>query len=136
MPLIVARALSETSGRTSSRTSPRAGEDAVVFGAFADGKVSVRTTAGVRAATGELSGRAAVFFSAAVFSEFCVADGADVFRADEVSRRTGCSIRFGVPAGCAGAAEADDEESERWPRIFGSAMMAKITNSTAATGTT
>src|ERR1700730_1974171 len=133
---MVARALSETSGRTSSRTSPCAGEDAVVRGAFAEGKVSVRTAARVLAATGELSGRAAGFFSTAVFSDFCGADDADVFGAGGVSRRTGCSTGLGVPAGRAGAAEADDEESERWPRIFGSAMMPKITSSTAATGRT
>src|SRR5260370_41030476 len=136
MPRMVARAFSETSGKTWSRTSPRAGEDAVARGAFADGKGSVRTAARVLAGTGELSGCATGFFSAGVFSEFCVADGADGFGAGRVSRRTGCSAGFGCPPGWAGPVEADDEESERARRIFGSAMMAKVINRTAETGST
>src|ERR1700687_1120655 len=99
MPRMVARALSETSGKTWSRTSPRAGEDAAARGAFADGNVSVRTAARVLAATGELSGCFTGFFSAAVFSEFCVADGADGFGAGGDSRRAGCSTGFGCPEG-------------------------------------
>src|SRR5258708_24433616 len=94
---MVARAFAETSGKPCSRTSPRAGDDAKALGAFADGNVPVRTEAGVGAATGELCGCAVGFFSAAVFSEFCVADGADGFEAGGISRRAGCSIGFGCP---------------------------------------
>src|SRR5260370_16540442 len=133
---MVARVVSETSGRTSSRTSPCAGEDAVVRGAFAEGKVSVRTAARVPAATGELSGRAAGFFSTAVFSDFCGPDDADVFGAGGVLRRTGRSAGFGVPAGGAGAAEADDQESEPWPGVFHNPMIAKITPTTPPTART
>src|SRR6267143_1518825 len=129
---MVARAFSETSGKISSRTSPRSEDDAEALGAFADGNVSVRTEAGVGAASAELSGSAARFFWA-VFSESRVADGSEAAR---VSRRAGCSIASGCAAGWAEAVEADDEPSERWPRIFGSAKMATITRSTAATGTT
>src|SRR6267378_559785 len=132
---MVARAFSETSGKISSRTSPRSGDDAEALGAFADGNVPVRTEAGVGAASAELSGSAARFFSA-VFSESRVVDVADGSEAARVSRRAGSSIVSGCPAGGAEAVEADDEASERWPRIFGSAKMATITRSTAATGTT
>src|SRR5260370_3081514 len=76
---MVARALAETSGKTWSRTSPRAGDDAEVLGAFAGGNVSVRTEAGAGAATCEVCGCAAVFFPAAVFSGFCVAGGGSFF---------------------------------------------------------
>src|SRR5260370_6291688 len=92
---MVARALSEASGKICSRTSPRAEEDAEALGAFsdgadgADGSVSVRTEAGVGAATGELSGFAAFFFSAAAFSAFCVAGGAGGFGAAGRSRPAG-----------------------------------------------
>src|SRR5713226_4907238 len=133
---MVARAFAETSGKICSRTSPRAGEAAEALGAFADGSVPVRTEAGDGVATGELCGWATVFFSAAAFSEFCVADVADGFGAGGVSRRTGSSTGFGWAAGGADAVAAVDEESERWPRIFGSARMATITRSAAATGTT
>src|SRR6266702_1675831 len=97
---IVARALSEASGKICSRTSPRAEEDADALGAFSDGadgagaSVPVPTEAGVGAATGELSGFAGFFFSAAAFSEFCVAGGADGFGAAGLSRRAGCSTGF------------------------------------------
>src|SRR5260370_1551886 len=132
---MVARAFSETSGKTCSRTSARAGDDAGTLGALAAGNVSVRAEAGVGVATGELCGCATGFFSAAACREFCVAAGEDGFGADAVWRRAGCSTRFGCAAGGAEACEADDEESERWPRIFGSAMMATIIRSTAAAGT-
>src|SRR5260370_33608101 len=96
---MVARALSEASGKICSRTSPRAEEDAEALGAFsdgadgADGSVSVHTEAGVGAATGELSGFAAFFFSADAFSAFCVAGGADGFAASGLSRRPGRATR-------------------------------------------
>src|SRR6266852_3676518 len=130
---MVARAFAETSGKTWSRTSPRAGDDAEVLGAFAGGNVSVRTEAGVGAATGELCGGGGVFFPAAVFSEFC---DADVFGAGRVSRRAGGSTGFCCSAAGAEAVEADEEESDRWPRILGNAKMATRTRRTAATGTT
>jgi hypothetical protein len=120
-----------------------------VIGAFADGNVSVRTEAGIGAATGELFGCATEelgggdtgFFSAAAFSESGFADGASGFGADgfgagEISRREGCSASFGGAAAGAEEAEADDEESGRRLRIFGSAMTATMTRSTAAAGTT
>src|SRR6266852_1619542 len=132
---MVARAFAETSGKIWSRTSPRAGDDAEVLGAFAGGNVSVRTEAGVGAATGEVCGCAAAFFPA-VFSEFCDAGGADFFGAGGLARCAGCSTGFGCAEVEADVAEADDEESERWPRIFGNAKMATRTRSTAATGTT
>src|SRR5260370_42430960 len=102
---MVARALAEASGKSCSRTSPRAEEEAEALGAFsdgadgADGSVSVRTEAGVGAATGELSGFGAFFFSAAAFSAFCVAGGADGFGAAGLSRRAGCSTGFGCAEG-------------------------------------
>src|ERR1700674_4004969 len=134
---MVARAFSETSGKISSRTSPRSEVDAEALGAFADGNVSVRTEAelGAASASAELCGSAARFFSA-VFSESRVADVADGSEAAWLSRRAGCSVGFGCAAGGAEAVEAGDEASERWPRIFGSAKMPTITRSTAATGTT
>src|SRR2546421_8760579 len=76
---MVARAFSETSGKIWSRTSPRAEDEAEALGAFADGKTSVRTAAGVGVASGELGGWAAGFFSAAVFSELRVAAGGGGF---------------------------------------------------------
>src|SRR6266849_1085992 len=133
---MVARAVGEASGKIWSRTSPRAGGDVEPLGAFADGIVSVRTEAGTGVVTGELCGGAEGFFSAAVFTEFCLADGTGGFAADAVPRRAGCSTGFGCSAGTAADVEADDEESERWPRILGSARMATMTNSPAATGTT
>src|SRR5216684_767309 len=133
---MVARAFAETSGKTWSRTSPRARADAEVLGAFAGGNVLVRTEAGVGVATCEVCGCAAVFFPAAVFSEFCVAGGADFFGAGVVSRRAGCSTGICWAAVGADVAEVDDEESDRWPRIFGNAKMATRTRRTAATGTT
>src|ERR1700731_3887732 len=126
---MVARAFSETSGKISSRTSPLSGDDAEALGAFADGNVSVRTEAVLGAASDELCGSAARFFSA-VFSESRVADGSEAAR---VSRRAGCSVGFGCSAGGAEAVAADDEASDRWPRIFGRAKMPKITRSTAGT---
>src|SRR5260370_29271633 len=116
---MVARAFAETSGKTWSRTSPRAGDDAEVLGAFAGGNVSVRTEAGVGAATCEVWGCAAVFFPAAVFSEFCVAGGADFFGAGVGLRRARCSGGILWVAGGADVAEGDDEEKDRWPRGFG-----------------
>src|SRR6266851_4077470 len=133
---MVARAFSETSGKICSRTSPRAEEDAGVLGAFAEGKVSVRTAARAGVATGELSGCGTGFFSAAAVSESCVADVADGLGPDGVSRRAGCSIGFGCAAGGAAAVEEGEEASERWPRIFGSAKIATITRNAAARGTT
>src|SRR5260370_16551246 len=102
---MVARALSEASGKICSRTSPRAEEDAEALGAFsdgadgADGSVSVRTEAGVGAATGELSGFAPFFFSAAAFSAFFVAGGADGFGAAGLSRRARSSTGFCLAPG-------------------------------------
>src|SRR5260370_41877436 len=93
---MVARALSEASGKICSRTSPRAEEDAEALGAFSDGadgadeSVSVRTEAGVGAATGELCGWAAVFFSAAGFNQVFVAGGPDGLPSPGHSRRAGC----------------------------------------------
>src|SRR5258708_29195866 len=115
---MVARAFSETWGKICSRTSPRAEEDAEVLGAFAEGKVSVRTAARAAVATGELSGCAAGFFSAAAVSEFCVADVADGLGADGVSRRAGCSIGFGCAAGGGEAGGEGEEAAGRWPRVF------------------
>src|SRR5260370_42335365 len=133
---MVARGCSETWGKICSRTSPRAEEDGVVLGAFAEGKVSVRTAARAGVATGELSGCGTGFFSAAAVSEFCVAVDADGLGADGVSRRAGCSIGFGSATGGAEAVEEGGEGSGRWPRSFGSAKIATITRSAAARGTT
>src|SRR5260370_29622563 len=96
---MVARACAETSGKTWSRTSPRPGDDADVLGAFAGGNVSVRTEAGVGAATCEVCGCAAVFFPAAVFREFCGAGGGSLF--------------------CAGVAFS---RAQRLPRLFSVAV--------------
>src|SRR5260370_1675295 len=135
-----ASALSEASGRTCSRTSARVAECAeavaeVELGAFADGKVAVRREAGVGLATGAAGGGATMFFSgffsAVMFGEFDFGGAADGFGAGETSRREGCSTALG----CA-AVEAEDDDSGRRPRIFGSAMIATITKSPAATGTT
>ena len=141
---MVARAFAEASGKIWSRTSPRAEDETGVLGAFADGNVSVRTEAGIGAAAdegfgcaaGEVLGGAPVFFSAAAFSEFCFAEGADGFGGGGISRCEGCSTSFGGAATGAEDAEAEDEESGRWPRIFGSTMTATIIRSTAPAGTT
>src|SRR5260370_33905481 len=113
---MVARAFAETSGKTWSRTSPRAGDDAEVLGAFAGGNVSVRTEAGVGAATCEVCGCAAVFFPAAVFSEFCVAGGAELFWACAASPRARGLARIllgpGWAAGVCGAAGGTDPWGE------------------------
>src|SRR2546421_10722402 len=101
---MVARAFSETSGKIWSRTSPRAEDEAEALGAFADGKTSVRTAAGVGLASGELGGCAAGFFSAAVFSELRVAAGAGGFCSGAGSGRAGRSARPRGPPGLGGAA--------------------------------
>lgn len=98
--------------------------------------VSVRTAVGVGGGTDELCGAAEGFLSAVVFSEFCVVEAADGFEAGGISRRAGGSTDFGCATGGAEAVAADEEESGRCPSIFGSAKMATITNSPAATGTT
>ena len=108
-------------------------EGTEVLGAFADEKVSVRTEAGVGAAGGGSCGVGAVFFSAAGFTAFCGADG---FGDGGVARRAGGSTAVDEAAAGAVAVEAEEEESERWPRIFGSAKIATITRRAAATGTT
>src|SRR5258708_39692594 len=113
---MVARAFSETSGKICSRTSPRAEEDAVVLGAFAEGKVSVRTAARAGVATGELSGCGTGFFSAAAVSEVCVAVDADGLGADGVSRRAGCSLGSGWPPGRAEAGAGGARQSGRRAR--------------------
>src|SRR5216684_6871634 len=116
---MVLRALSDTSGKTWSRTSPREGEAAEDFGALADGKVSVRSTAGAgvgaaaeaeRAGAGELSGDfIGGFFSAPAFNEL----GAAGFSGGGVSRCTGWPTGFDGEAGCAAAVEAEEEDSGR-----------------------
>src|ERR1700674_2280745 len=118
LPWMVPRAFSEASGNTCSRTSPCAGEAAEDFGALADGKVSVRSTAGAgvgaatdeaRAGAGELGGDVSTgFLSSLAFSEF----GAAGF-AGGVSRCTGWPAGFGGEAGCAAAVEAEEEDSGR-----------------------
>src|SRR5882757_1612194 len=114
---MVARAFSEALGKIWSRTSPREGEDDAATGALADGNVSVRTEAAVGVATGKLGCATTGFFSVAVFSELCLADGADGFEAGANSRRAGWSTGFGSSAAVAAEVEADDEESGRCPRI-------------------
>src|SRR5258708_27346176 len=99
---MVARAFSETSGKISSRTSPRSEDDAEALGAFADGNVSVRTEAGVGAASAELSGSAARFFSAGFQGAF-FAELAARSETPPVSRRAGWPI---ASASAARAAEA------------------------------
>src|SRR6266404_4308841 len=116
---MVPRAFSETSGKTWSRTSPCAGEAGEDFGALADGKVSVRSTAGAgaaaaavdeRAGAGELGGDdRAGFFSALAFSEF----DAEGFAGGGVSRCAGWAVDFGREAGCAAPVEAEEEDSGR-----------------------
>src|SRR6267142_6401708 len=116
---MVLRALSDTSGKTWSRISPRAGKAAEDFGALADGKVSVRSTAGAgvgaaaeaeRAGAGELGEDVgAGFFSALAFSEF----GAMGFAGGGVSRCTGWPAGFDGEAGCAAAVDAEEEDSGR-----------------------
>ncbi len=71
----------------------------------------MRAAAGIGAATGELLGGGAEFFSAEAFSEFCFVDGADGFGAGEISRREGCSTAFDGAAAEVEDAAADDEES-------------------------
>src|SRR6266481_7901658 len=140
-----ASAFPEASGKTCSRTSARVAEcaEAVVeveLGALADGKVSVCTEAGVGLATGAASGCATMFFSgffsgffsAVAFGEFDFGGAADGFGAGGTSRRAGCSTALG----CAAAVEAEEDDSGRRPRIFGSAKIATMTRSPAATGTT
>src|SRR6267378_3854818 len=133
---MVASAFAEASGKTCSSTSARAAEGAEALGAFADAKVPVRTEAGVGVATGELCGCATVFFSAVAFSEFDFGSAADGFGAGGTSRRAGCSRALGCAAGWTAAVAAEDDDSGRRPRIFGSAIIATITRSPAATGTT
>src|SRR5258708_37829399 len=116
---MVARAFAETSGKPWSRTSPRPGDDAEVLGAFAGGNVSVRTEAGVGAATCEVCGCAAVFFPAAVFSEFCVAGGADFFWDGGVFRRARCSDGNLLGGGGARAAGGGGQGSGPWRKEFG-----------------
>src|SRR2546421_10869177 len=96
---MVARAFSETSGKIWSRTSPRAEDEAEALGAFADGKTSVRTAAGVGVASGELGGWAAGFFSAAVFSELRVAAGGGGFDSGGGLRNGRGSAQFGGAPG-------------------------------------
>src|SRR5437763_17111783 len=107
---MVARALTEASGRICSSTSPREGDDAELLGAFADGNVSVRTAAGVGVVTAEPRGSGAALFTAAALSEFCVAAGGDGSRAWRVSRRPGASPGRGSPSGCALADAADAQD--------------------------
>src|SRR5467141_1230038 len=130
---MVARAFAEASGKTCSSTSARAAEGAEALGAFADAKVPVRTEAGVGVATGELCGCATVFFSAVAFSEFDFGSAADGFGAGGTSRRAGCLRALGC---WTAAVAAEDDDSGRRPRIFGSAIIATITRSPATTGTT
>lgn len=111
------------------------------FGTLAGGTVSVRIAAGVVVA-GAFFGGATGFFSAAFFRESCGAEDGMGFEvgvgleAGGISRCTSCAANFGGAVTGAEAAEADGEEPGRRARIFGSAMMATITKSTAATGTT
>src|SRR5260370_11949263 len=103
----------EASGKTCSRTSARVAEcaeaprvfelGAVELGAFADGKVSVRTEAGVGVATGEGCGCATIvlsgFFSGVIFGEFDFGGAADGFGAGGASLRAGCGAALGCAAG-------------------------------------
>src|SRR5580693_5771319 len=95
---MVALAFSEASGKTWSRTSPRAGEAAEVFGATAEGKVSVRRAAVEVAAAGERSGSSTGFVFATALDGFCVSDFAADFVAGPASVRVGCSTGFGAAA--------------------------------------
>src|SRR5256885_14724137 len=103
---MVARAFAGASGKTWSRTSPRVREDAEVLGEFADGNVSTRTEAGEGATTGDLAGWAPGFFSAAAIGEVRVVEGADGFKSEGGSRRTGCSTGLDGSAGWAGGGAA------------------------------
>src|SRR5437899_389423 len=138
---MVARAFSETSGKTCSRISPRAEGAAEDSGAFADGNVPVRREAGAGAATaadgvepGERSASSAVFFPGAVFVTAALAE--EAFEGGGACRRAGCDCDFGWAAGWAGPVEAEEEGSGRRLRIFGSARMVTTTNMAASTGTT
>src|SRR5260370_26912919 len=115
---MVARAFSEALGKIWSRTSPREGEDDVARGALADGNVSVRTEAVVAVAPLGLDSGAAGFFSAAVFSELCLADGRDGFEAGAISRRAGWSTAFGWSAAVAAEGEARGEGAGRGPGVL------------------
>src|SRR2546430_16051881 len=111
---MVARAFSETSGRVSSRTSPRAEDEAEALGAFADGKTSVRTAAGIGVACGELGGCAAGFFSAPDFSELRVAAGGGGFDSGGGLRSAGCSASFcGAPGWGGGVCGGDGDPRTR-----------------------
>src|SRR6266849_4711501 len=133
---MVASAPGEASGKTWSRTSPREEDDTEALGTFADGNVPVPTAAVVEAGTDKVCGCVAGFFSAAALSEVRESDAGDGFAAGASSRRAGCSAGFAGAVVAAVVVEADEEESGRWPRIFGRAMTATIIRSTAATGTT
>src|SRR2546430_6016794 len=115
---MVARAFSETSGRVSSRTSPRAEDEAEALGAFADGKTSVRTAAGIGVACGELGGCAAGFFSAADFSELRVAAGGGGFYSGGGSPSAGCSTHLCGPPGPAEGGGQGAGDTGRMPRSF------------------
>src|SRR5260370_38712670 len=130
---MVARGFSEGLGKVWARASAREGEDDLARAALADGNVSVRTEAVVAVAPLGLDSGAAGFFSAAVFSELCLADGADGFEAGAISRRAGWATAFGCSGAVAAQVEEDDEESGRWPRSFGSARRATMTKRPAAT---
>src|SRR5260370_29630206 len=114
------------SGKICSRTSPRAGDDAEALGALAEGKVSVRTEAGVGAATGELCGCAAGFFSAAACRVLSVAAGEDGLGADAACRCAGCSTRFGCAAGGGEGGGGGDGRAGRRARDFWGGVNGRI----------
>src|SRR5580700_7204753 len=109
---MVARALSETAGKTWSRTSPRAGEDLEGAGAFAEGNVSVRRAAGAGVATGALDTCSAGGFTVVAFAEGCAAG----FEGRGASLRGGCVTDLGSEAGCEAAEVVEEEEFGRWLR--------------------
>src|SRR6266853_4151955 len=133
---MVASAPGEASGKIWSRTSPREEGGAAALRSLADGNVPVRTAAVAEAGTGKACGCVAGFFSAAAFSELRGSDAGDGFPPAGTSPRVACSAGFAGAVVAAVVVEADEEESGRWPRIFGRAMTATIIRSTAATGTT
>ena len=73
-PRIVARAFSETSGKTWSSTSPRSGETLDEFGVFADANVSVRNAATVGAAVAAGTDFSEDLFPGTIFPAVGVAD--------------------------------------------------------------
>src|SRR6266481_5721351 len=97
----------------------------MVASAFAEASGKTCSSTSARAAEG-----------AEAFGAFSFGAAADGFGPGGASRCAGCSTALGWVAGWTAAEAAEDEDSERRPRILGNAKIATMTRSPAATGTT